>query len=51
MRSRVTLVIPCLIAFLALEGRDIATCDVHVSAKLVKSMGNIKCRHITFSAI
>jgi hypothetical protein len=51
MRSRVTLAIPCLIAFLALDRPDIATCDVHFSAKLVKSIGNIKCRHITFSEL
>jgi hypothetical protein len=34
-----------------LNRRDIATCDVHFSAKLVKSIGNITYRHITFSEI
>jgi hypothetical protein len=51
MRSRVTLAFPCLITSLTLNRRDIVTCDVHFSAKLVKSIGNIKCRHVTFSEI
>jgi hypothetical protein len=51
MRTRVTLAIPCLITSLTLNRRDIAIYDVHFSAKLVKSIGNIKCRHITFSEI
>jgi hypothetical protein len=51
MRIRVTLAIPCLIASLTLNRREIATCDVHFSAKLVNSIGNMKCRHVTFSAI
>jgi hypothetical protein len=51
MRSRVTLAILCLITSLTLNRRDIATCNVHFSAKLVKSIGNIKYRHVTFSEI
>jgi hypothetical protein len=51
MRNHVTLAIPRLITSLTLKRRGIATSDVHFSAKLVKSIGNIKCRHVTFSEI
>jgi hypothetical protein len=51
MRSRVTLAIPSLITCLTLNRPDIATSSLHFSAKLVKSIGNIECRHVTFSEI
>jgi hypothetical protein len=49
MRNRVTLAILYLITSLTLKARDIHTGNVYFSAKLVKSIGNIKCRHVTFS--
>jgi hypothetical protein len=51
MRSRVTLAIPWRITSLALYGREIVTWDIHSSAKLVKSIGNIECCHVIFSEI